>query len=241
MGCRSAKSLTSKGTIKENTSAKQIIKENQKQTANFKTLQAKVKIDYSEGTKSNGMSVNLRIEKDKAIWLSAPLGIARAMITPEKVSYYNKLENEYFDGDYSLLSELLGIELDFNKVQNILLGETLFNLSNGTYLASNNEISYVLRPENQQAIFEIFYLFNPGHFKLDSQQLLQPKEKRFLQVDYKVYQMVDKQIVPEVVNIVAVEDNSEMTINLEYKSVSLNDELRFPFEIPSGYKEIQLK
>jgi hypothetical protein len=222
-------------------SAKQIIKENQKQTANFKTLQAKVKIDYSEGDNEKGVSVNLRIEKDKTIWLSAPLGVARAMITPEKVQYYNKWENEYFDGDYSLLSDLLGIELDFNKVQNLLLGETLFNMTNDTYSASNNEVSYVLQPENQKPIYEIFYLFNPGHFKLNSQQLSQSKEKRFLQVDYKAYQMVNKEIVPEVINIVAVEDNSEVKIDLEYKSVSLNEDIRFPFEIPSGYKEIRLK
>jgi hypothetical protein len=167
--------------------------------------------------------------------------VARAMITPEKVQYYNKWENEYFDGDYSLLSDLLGIELDFNKVQNLLLGETLFNMTNDTYSASNNEVSYVLQPENQKPIYEIFYLFNPGHFKLNSQQLSQSKEKRFLQVDYKAYQMVNKEIVPEVINIVAVEDNSEVKIDLEYKSVSLNEDIRFPFEIPSGYKEIRLK
>ncbi|MGJ8591395.1 MAG: DUF4292 domain-containing protein [Aquaticitalea sp.] len=241
LGCKSTKSLTATGTIKESMSSRQIIKENQKQTADFKTLQAKVKIDFTDGDKSNGVSVNLRIEKDKVIWLSAPLGVARAMITPEKVSYYNKWENEYFDGDFSLLSELLGIELDFNKVQNILLGETLFDLSNGTYVVSNNEVSYVLRPENQKPVFEIFYLFNPSYFKLNSQQLSQSEEKRFLQVDYKKYQLVTKEIVPEIVNIVAVEDNSEVKIDLEFKSVSLNEELRFPFEIPEGYKEIQLK
>jgi 3-isopropylmalate dehydratase small subunit len=53
--------------------------------------------------------------------------------------------------------------------------------------------------------------------------------------------MVNKEIVPEVINIVAVEDNSEVKIDLEYKSVSLNEDIRFPFEIPSGYKEIRLK
>lgn len=241
VGCRSAKSLTTAGSIKDNMSSKQIIKENQRQTAVFKTLQAKVKINYFEGDKSNGVSVNLRIEKDKVIWLSAPLGVARAMITPDRVRYYNKLENEYFDGDYSLLSELLGIELDFVKLQNLLLGEALDDLMNKAYLASNNEISYVLQPENQQPILEIFYLFNPGHFKLDSQQLSQSNEKRFLQVDYKLYQLVNKEIIPEIVNIVAVENTSEMKIDLEYKSVSINEDIRFPFEIPSGYKEIQLK
>lgn len=240
-GCRSSKSLTSTGSIKESMTAKLLIKENRKQTADFNTLQAKVKIDYSEGDKSNGVSVTLRMEKDKVIWLSAPLGAARAMITPEKVSYYNKLENEYFDGDYSLLSELLGIELDFDKVQNLLLGEMIFDLTDETYLVSNNEISYVLQPQNQKSIFEIFYLLNPGHFKLDSQQLSQSLEKRFLQVDYKTYQFVNKEIVPELINIVAMENNSEVKIDLEFKSVSLNEDVRFPFEIPSGYKEIQVK
>ncbi len=241
LGCKSAKSLTETGTIKQNMSAKQIIKENQKQVADFKTLQAKVKIDFSQGDNENGVSVNIRMEKDKVIWLSAPLAVVRAMITPEKVSYYNKLENEYFDGDYSLLSELLGIDLDFNKVQNLLLGETLFSLKNETYSASNNEVSYILKPEDPSALLEIFYLVNPGYFKLDSQQLSQPLAKRFLQVDYKTYQLVDKQILPEIINIVALEANDEVKIDLQFKSVTINEEVRFPFEIPSGYKEIQLK
>ncbi len=241
VGCKSAKSLTAVGTIKENTTAKQLIRENQKQAADFKTLQAKVKIDFTDGDKSNGVTVNFRMEKDKVIWLSAPLGAARAMITPERVSYYNKLENEYFDGDYSLLSELLGVELDFIKVQNLLLGEALFDFNEGDLLVSNNDISYILQPENQKPIFEILYLLNPGHYKLDSQQLTQSIQKRFLQIDYKVYQLVNKEIFPEVVNIIAVEDNSEVKIDLEFKSITLNEDLRFPFEIPSGYKEIELK
>ena len=241
LGCRSVKSLSTAGKIEENMTAKKIIKENQKQEADFKTLQAKVKIDFTNGKTENGVSVNLRIEKDKVIWLSAPLAVARVMITPEKVQYYNKLENEYFDGDYSLLSELLGIDLDFEKVQNLLLGETLFSLKNGDFVASNNEVSYVLRPENQNSIFEIFYLFHPGHFKLDSQQLSQPLTKRFLQVDYKSYQIVHREIFPEIVNIVAMEAADEVKIDLQFKSITINEEVRFPFEIPSGYKEIELK
>ena len=239
--CKSTKSLTETGSIKENMTAKQIIKENQKQEADFKTLQAKVKIDFTNGKTENGVSVNLRIEKDKVIWLSAPLAVARVMITPEKVRYYNKLENEYFDGDYSLLSELLGIDLDFNKVQNLLLGETIFDLKNDGYLVSNNEASYILQPEDKNPLFEIFYLFNPGHFKLDSQQLSQPLTQRFLQIDYKSYQLVHREIFPEVINIVALEATDEVKIDLQFKSMTINEEVRFPFEIPSGYKEIQLK
>jgi hypothetical protein len=240
-GCKSTKGVTGSGVINEGVTAKYLIKENSKQASKFKTLQAKVKIDYTQDNKTQGYSVNLRIEKDKTIWISATLGLARAMITPNKVQFYDKINNQYFDGDYSLLSDLLGVELDYNKVQSMLLGEAIFNLKEDTYIASTHETSYVLQPKEQKVLLELFYLLNPAHFKMDSQQLYQPLTRRFLQIDYKSYQEVKKQILPEYMHIAAVEDNEEVSIDLEFKSVALNEEVRFPFKIPSGYKEIVLK
>ena len=76
---------------------------------------------------------------------------------------------------------------------------------------------------------------------MDSLQLYQQLKKRMLQVDYSSYQKVDKQILPQYIKIIAVEDTDELAITMEFKSVSLNDEVRFPFNIPSGYKEIVIK
>ena len=160
------------------------------------------------------------------------------MITPDRVSFYDKINNQYFDGDYSLLSDLLGVELNFKKVENLLLGEAIYNLSDDQYKLSTHENSYVLEPKEQQAILELFFLFNPGHFKVDSQQLFQASKRRFLEIDYKSHQKVSKQIFPENLKIIAVEDSEEVIIEMEYRSVTLNEDLRFPFKIPSGYNEI---
>ena len=108
VGCRSTKTLTSSAEIDKGMTAKQVIRENSKQDVRFKTLQAKVRVDYTEGNSSKGSTVNLRIEKDKFIWMSAPLGMARLMITPDSVKFYEKLNNQYFDGDFSLLTKTLG-------------------------------------------------------------------------------------------------------------------------------------
>lgn len=241
IGCRSTKTLTATADVDKNMTAKQIIRENAKQGVRFKTLQAKVRIDYTDGDKSNGTTVTLRMEKDKVIWMSAPLAIARVMITQDSVKFYDKLNNQYFDGDFSLLTRLLGTDIDFEKIQNIFLGEPIFNLKDDTYVTVANEESYVLQPKDQRALFELFFLVNPGFFKLDSQQLYQPKEKRMLQIDYKKYQGVSKQIFPENIRIIAVEKNDEIIIDLDFKAISLNGEVRFPFNIPSGYKEIELE
>ncbi|HEX9825628.1 MAG TPA: DUF4292 domain-containing protein [Flavobacteriaceae bacterium] len=239
-GCKSTKSITSKGKLNANMTAKELILENQTQKARFKTLQAKVKIEYTQDERSEGYTVNLRMEKDKIIWINSVLGLARVMITPDRVSFYDKINNQYFDGDYRLLSDLLGIDLDFKKVESLLLGESIYNLEVDKYKLSTQENSYVLEPKKQQAVLELFFLLNPSHFKMDSQQLYQPLKRRILEIDYKSYQKVKKQILPENLKIIAVEDTDQVTIEMEYRSVSLNEDLRFPFKIPSGFKEISI-
>ena len=241
VGCKSAKSVIASGEASERLSAKQVIKQHQKNETNFKTLQAKVKIDIIQNQKEQGSTFNMRIEKNKVIWLSAKLGLARMMITPERVRFYNKLDNEYFDGDYKLLSDFVGVDLDFNKVQNILLGQAIYDLKDSPHKVSINDNSYALQPKDQNVLLELFYLINPSHFKMDSLKLFQQLKQRMLQVDYSSYQEVKKQILPQNIRIVAVEASDEVAINMEFKSVSLNEEVRFPFKIPSGYKEIVIR
>ena len=240
LSCKSSKLVSGKGDLKENMSSDQIIKAHKKQAFKFKTMQSKVKVEYIQGDKSQSHSINLRMEKDKIIWLSATLGVVRAKITPEKVSYYNKLDNTYFDGDFALISDFLGTDLNFENVQNLLLGEALFNLDNQRFDSDIHESSYVLYPSDQDALYEIFLLLNPGHFKMDSQQLAQPLEQRMLQIDYTHYQEINRQILPENIRVIALEQDEETIVNMEFRSVSLNSELRFPFRIPSGFEEIQI-
>ncbi|MDG1731329.1 MAG: DUF4292 domain-containing protein [Algibacter sp.] len=237
--CKSAKTIST-GETNYNLSNRQLIKENAKQAANFKTLQARLKITYTQKGKSQTHTLNFRAKKNEALWINATFSVIRALVTPEKVSFYNKLDNTYFDGDYKYLSDLLGTELDFDKVQNLLLGETLYTMSSGAYKVSVDDGSYIVQPKNQRDLFEIFFLLNPSNFKVKSQQISQPKEFRHLQIDYLAYQDVETQIIPERIKVIAVESSSEMIVELEMKNVSLNEDLRFPFKIPSGFKAIEL-
>jgi Domain of unknown function (DUF4292) len=240
-GCKATKNISSSGELNNTFSSNQIIKEHLKQKAKFKTLQARLKVEYFQGNKSQAHTISLRIEKDKTIWINSFLNVIRVKITPEKVGYYNKLDNTYFEGNFSLISDLLGTELDFNKAQNLLLGEALFNLNNKLYDANIHESSYLLQPKEQSALLEIFFLLNPKHFKMDSQQLAQPQKRRMLQIDYENYQEVEKQVLPLRIKIIALEGNEETIINMEFKSIYLNRDLRFPFRIPSGFQEIVIR
>lgn len=237
--CKSSKTING-GDANFKLSTKQLIKENTKQAPNFTTLQSKLKITLDQNGKTQTHTVNFRAKKDEMLWMNATFSVIRALITPEKVSFYNKLDNTYFDGNYKYLSDLLGTELDFKKVQNLLLGESIFNLKEGDYKAIVDDNTYILQPKKQLDLFEIFFLIDPSYFKVKSQQISQPKEHRHLQIDYISHQVIDKQILPENIKVIAIEENEEIILKLEFKNVSLNEDLNFPFKIPSGFKEIEL-
>ncbi|MRI01038.1 DUF4292 domain-containing protein [Kriegella sp. EG-1] len=234
------KKLATDGSVNSKMSAKNIIRQHYLNELDFKTIAGKLKIDYSDGDGSQGLSVSLRMEKGKAIWISAPLGIVKAYITPKRVSFYNKLENEYFDGDFSYLSNILGTELDFEKVQNLLLGQTLFNLKTEPYMVTAATENYELKPKNAGSLFKILLHIEPDNFKMASQQISQPLRKRLLNINYKNYQKIHKWILPSDIKIVAIEKEKRNTIEIEYRNIEFDQDLRFPYKIPDGYKEIVL-
>jgi outer membrane lipoprotein-sorting protein len=238
--CKSKSALTG-ATVDDKLTAKTIIRTHNKNQAEFKTLSGRMHIEYTDGETTQSFNVSLRMEKDKAIWMSAPLGVVKAYITPERVSFYNKLQNEYFDGDFTYLSNLLGTELDFDKVQNLLLGRALFDLRDGRYMASVSGNTYELKPRENSLLFKIFYLIEPANFMVTTQQLSQPLEKRLLEIRYKDYQVKGNQVLPGEIGITAIDTDQRNVIALAYRNVELNRPLNFPYQIPNGYEEIQLK
>ncbi len=240
--CKGTKAL-SESKVKK-LSAEKIISNHYNKSFNFETLNAKLKVKYDDGKNSYSPSVTLRMEKDKAIWISVKMIIplAKVLITPEKVSYYEKINNTYFEGDFKVLSEWLGTEdLDFDKVQQMLLGQALFNLRKDKYKATIAVQQYQLQPKTELALFERLFLIHPGSFKMATQQLKQPKENRNLTINYRSYQKVGNQDFPKEIDIEALQENHITRIRIEYKAVDYNARVSFPFKIPSGYKELTIQ
>jgi len=240
VSCKSGKVLTD-GTVNKNLPAKTIIKTHYQNEIDFKTLSGKMKIDYSDGSNNQGFSVSLRMEKDNAIWISAPFGIVKAYITPNRVSFYNKLQNEYFDGDFAYLSNILGTELDFEKLQNVLLGQALFNLKEGKYDMSIADKNYQLKPRKVAELFKTLFQIEPKNFKIAKQELSQPLKKRLLEIKYKNYQKINKWVIPNEILITAIDKDLTNTIGIEYRNIEFDRSLNFPYKIPKGFDEIVLK
>lgn len=241
VSCKSGKTVTDSELIKS-LPAKTIIANHYDNHLNFHTISGKIKIDYSEGRSTQSVGVSLRMKKDKAIWISAPLGVIKAYITPDRVSFYNKLQNEYFDGDFSYFSEMLGFEIDFYKIQNLLLGQALLDLREMKYDASQTGGKYYeLSPKKGSDVLKTLFYIEPGNFKLSRQQLSQPSKKRLLDIHYRNYQDKGKWILPNEIGIMAIETMHRTFIDITYKNIEFDRDLNFPYRIPNGYDEIVVK
>jgi len=241
--CRSSRVVNGSATANSALVVKDIIKTHELAAPDFATLAGRIKVAYSDEKSSQSMTVSLRMEKDKKIWIKASiLGItlAKVLITPEQVSYYETISNSYFDGDFTIISDWLGTEVDFEKTQAILLGQTMFELSAKGYKSDVVNNKYKLEPRRQVINFMHSIFLNPENFKVASAKVSQPALNRMFTVEYGPYQQLEGNYFPSDVFIKSKEGEDRTNIDVSYRKIDLNVNVSFPFRIPEGYEQIDL-
>ncbi|MBT0607850.1 DUF4292 domain-containing protein [Aequorivita echinoideorum] len=240
--------LTSCGGAKnvsgvENASAREVIAAHKAAAPDFKTLAGRVQLVYEDDEKQQSITVSLRMEKDKNIWIKASIlgiTIAKALITPTRVSYYETLGGTYFDGNFALLAEWIGTPINFQQTQNLLLGQSIFTLNPSEYSAELFQNKFKVQPKQQPQNFIHSLLLNPENFKIISETLSQPSEERLLSIRYGDYQKVNDFLYPSNITIDTSEKGSKTKIDINYRKIDIDVDVSFPFDIPGGYEEIQL-
>lgn len=237
--CGGAKKITNI----EEASAKQVINSHKAASPDFKTLAGRMKLVYETDEKMQSITVSLRMEKDKNIWIKASIlgiTISKVLITPTRVSYYESIGRTYFEGDFALLGEWLGTPINFQQTQNLLLGQSIFTLNPAEYTTEVFQNKFKLRPKQQPQNFIHSLFLNPENFKIASETLSQPNDERLLSIRYGDYQELEGQFYPQDIMIHTSEKGSTTKIEINYKKIDLNMNVSFPFDIPQGYEEIQL-
>jgi hypothetical protein len=230
-------------TIILNETVTNIIKNHYAVNRNFKTAYIKASVDYKDSNRSLNLGAEIRIKKDEIILVSVRiLGItvAKAIITPTQVRYYEKPGNKFFEGDYKTLSNWLGTDLDFQKVQNMLLGQAIDNLADAKYTMTVEENALKLEEDIKSNIIKAF-VFEPNTFYLKRQEITQQEPLKKLNVNYLDYKTYTEAVLPEELLIFAIQNNETIEISLKYKNATFNEELTFPYSVPNGYNQISIK
>ncbi len=222
--------------------AAEIILGHYKNIPNFKTLRISADANYKDSKQEHSLSAEIKIKKDEIILVSVRfLGItmAKAIITPERVSYYEKINKTYFDGNYAMLSRWLGTDLDYNKVQNIFLAEAMDDLNKGSYTATVENNRYKLQSKQKNNIVKQF-LFEGANYLLKQQIVTQGGQiPRSLEINYPAHKEYSKAVLPAGIRIDA-EQKDKVNIRIDYNNVTFDENQTYPYSVPEGYEQIFL-
>jgi len=238
VSCKSKQIAVAEQGASEKIEASKIIQGHYSNKFNFETANIRTSVSYKDDKTSLSVNGDIRIKKEEIILVSARIlgfPLAKALITPTRVSYYSK-DGRFFDGDYTMLSRWLGTDLDFKKVQNILLGQAMDDLTKTNYNVSIENEKYKLKSKANANITKEF-LFEGANFLLKDQVISQKDPMRSLEVSYPAYKAYDKATLPLNMIIEAFQKGN-VRIEVDYNSISFDEKLSFPYNIPEGYEQI---
>lgn len=224
--------------------ARKIVKNHQENIFTSQTIDARLKVQYSDN-KNKGrrnrqsLTVRLRMKKDSVIWIkgSKVVSAFRARITPESFSYYSPITKEYFTGDYGFLEQMLGVEVSFDQLQNLFLGQSIWDLKDHRFDSSIEQNAHKLTPKKQKELYSIFFYFYPTNFRL-KKQLIVDTEDKMLNITYPGYILQEGEYFPKKIEINASEKSSYTFISVDTRSIEINKPISIPYRIPDGYKEL---
>ncbi|CAM4321176.1 DUF4292 domain-containing protein [Flavobacterium terrigena] len=244
VSCKTKKTVAEQTVSQEavvDNKAKEVIQKHYLNGLNFNTASIRSSADYSDKKQSLSIGADIRIKKDEIIWINLKfLGIpmAKALITPTRVSYYEKTNNTYFDGDYSILTKMLGTDLDFQKVQNLLLGRPIDNLTKEDFIAEVADNLFQLKSKRKTDVEKLFS-FETANYLLKKQFINQISKNRNVMVNYPSFFNQENMFLPTGVSILANQQD-QVKIDIEYKKITFNESLSYPYSIPDGYSQIKI-
>ena len=233
--CKSHKLISNGKT--SNLSTHKLLKRIDKNRFEATTFESRFNVQYKDQYQNFNGNGKIRIFKDSIIWGSINfmgIPVVKFYLTPSSVQYYNKIEKKYYSGDYSKIREILGADLDFYHLQNLLVGDPLFPVSDLKDYQLNIAPTFYRLQNPQEILTELD--FSPS-YKVVSEKII-PNNTDKLIVRYSDFEAIKNNILPKKIRILNSGAKQNLSMDVLYKNISLNKDLHFPFSIPSNYSKI---
>jgi hypothetical protein len=208
----------------------------------FNYFSAKGRMQFENNGEKIGTGITLRMKKDSVIWISVvpALGIevARLRLTPDSVAMINRLEKTYFADDVRVLKERFNVDLTFNMVQSLLIGNYVPGQNGNEKLLASDPLQHT--QQNLGTALLDQYI-STDSFKLKKLQISDPNTPNTITVDYSDFEEVARQPFAKstlvVANTVKENKTSKMIASINLNKVEVNEKsLDFPFSIPADYR-----
>ncbi len=229
-----------------------LIADMRKSEFQYNWFSGKMDCDATLDSSKYSFNVTVRMKKDSAIWMLITdpvigIKVARVLITCDSVKMVVYLPSEKcFKGDFAFLSQLLQTDVDLDMMQSLLVGNSVSFYEEDEKLKSSinmDECNYTLSTIRKRKLQRA--LNNPGPPSDPFQTIsIEPVTFKILKIlfidaanrtftsDYSDFQKVDSMSFPNHAIFYARGVQKSARLEVDYKHVSLNGPLEFPFSFP---------
>jgi len=270
--CKTTRVATTSLEVVKPMGANKLIRNIENNAFDYKHLSIKsITCQFDNGKTKTSFKASILAEKDKQIIimlskLNIPVG--RLWLTPDSVKFINYLENNYFLDDYSYLSSMLDMDLDFETIHAIVsnnvfsLGDEKRDKEIRDYEAKIDSGMYVLesvkklkpRKDNQKiserrqarktakiipdSPVRQTIYVDPVTYKLRKIRMADAANSRNLNIDFSDFVPVEKQLYPGEMSLNFDSPESIMQLRIKFAGFSTESEKGIRFKVPEKYTRI---
>lgn len=219
-----------------------LLKDLQAKSIDFKTFYSKIKVDYESANDSKNFTAYLYMKKDSSIILrlvGSFLGITKegvaAKITKDSVIVVDKINKTVQYRKLTYLTEVTKIPFDFTTIQNILIGNPIFLDSNVVSYRNAEDQINILMVGN---LFKHLLSLDKSDYKVLHSKLddIDDSKSRTCDITYGKYENTTG-INFSTLRKISVAEKSKLDVSLDYKQYIFNEPLTYTFSVPKNYKK----
>ena len=223
-GCKSKKKQNSLDLSSE------VVNSYWKNQYDYDYLETRGKATVQINGNNQNVSMHLKMKKDSVLWAKFSLFGLGVTVLIDQDSFFlvNNLSKEYMKYDNSYMNEYLGFKAELGQIQNLLVGNALFDSS--LYNLNTRDVSFKANEGIATNILSINELFRTLTSSVATRDTTQ-----YADIQYGAYGGETEPLLPKIVNIHLRKGTIKQDPVLNYQVVSTDRIATFPFKVPNGY------
>jgi Domain of unknown function (DUF4292) len=197
----------------------------------FRYLSSRSKIKYSNGEQELKAGLNVRLQKDSAVWMlikASGIEGMRVFCRTDSVFMLDRFKKEYYAFSYKNLSDKINFSINLSIIQALLLADGPF-LSLSQAETEKEGLKFQAQRNKLK--------------RLGSLLITEIKKQNKLTLRYDQYKDVGINAFPLLINAMLTYKNGSSEIQtelqIEHQEIEEAESLSFPFIVPENYKKVE--
>jgi hypothetical protein len=213
-----------------------------------KYFYSKIKVTYADEDRKVSFKSSVNIVQDSAlstILSYAAIPVFTAYLDTEKITIVNKKDKCYTGKAISEYSELWGIELSFENIQELIFGLPIGYINGDKYHVLNNPYEYVIsthkkreqkKSEKRHKSNLIYtYKLNSKANSLSSAQIYSPVDSFKIDINYAEWQEKEGRLYPKEMIVFLSGPKTSAEIKMVFNKLKINTPRKLSLIIPESY------